>query len=429
MALSFTDALNEARRKALLTGMPLTDQETAGITNGWFNAQAGLANQNRANKLAQDQLAQNRWATQAQLDAAQKAATMQQVGNIANSGLSILGNDYLKSKAGESLIAQGYDKAAGYLGDAAGWAGEKVLGNVVPDLGASAAQMGSEAAGNLAAGAANAGAGLGADAGANGAAISAAPESFAMGGSASALTPALSSAAETGAGAGSLSGALSSATGTGSGVSLASTAPAAGFSAYLGPAGAGFAAPGLMNAIHKDSTENLGHNLSLGLIQDEGTANALGSAASGAAAGAAMGSIVPGVGTAIGAVIGGAAGLLKSVINTWICTATARHSRMEPQEEAIMLKLKNYASENHAGWWNSYYKNGTRLIDAIAEAEKDLPGFYENIRRVLIEPVCRIFEKDKEAAFQIYLFVTQTLFRAYMPELQFKPELKLKETK
>jgi len=166
----------------------------------------------------------------------------------------------------------------------------------------------------------------------------------------------------------------------------------------------------------------------LGLIQDEGAANAFGSAASGAAAGAAMGSFTP-VTAVAGAIIGGAAGLLKSVINTWLCTATARHSRMEPGEEEIMLKLKNYASENHTGWWNSYYKNGTRLIDAIAEAEKDLPGFYENIRRVLVEPVCGIFDKDKEAAFQIYLFVTQTLFKAYLPEIQFKPEPELKEAK
>lgn len=83
---------------------------------------------------------------------------------------------------------------------------------------------------------------------------------------------------------------------------------------YLGPVAAGFAAPGIINAIHKDSMENLGHNLSFGLIKNEKTSSMLGSAATGAAAGAAIGSVVPVVGTLVGGVVGGVAGLASSVI-------------------------------------------------------------------------------------------------------------------
>ncbi len=88
---------------------------------------------------------------------------------------------------------------------------------------------------------------------------------------------------------------------------------ATGALAYAAPAAAGYAAPKLVDAIHKDSMENIGHNLSLGLVRDEKSSKAFGSAATGAAAGAAIGSIVPGVGTAVGAVVGGIVGGLSSI--------------------------------------------------------------------------------------------------------------------
>jgi len=251
MALSFTDALNEARRRAVLTGIPLTDQETAGLTNGWFNAQAGLASQRRANKLAEEQLAQNRWATEAQLDAAEKASNKALAGNIGASVVQGLGTDYINKPEGESYLAKGANYAVDtYNG---------LMGNAAPSFGATEAPIGS----------------------------------FAMGGSKDAIAPLLSSLSNTGSGIGELSslgantpvsmapelakdlisqgstelsslGTLapeSSFAITGNAPALSSslstTAPSAGFSAYLGPAGAGFAAPGLINAIHKDSTENL----------------------------------------------------------------------------------------------------------------------------------------------------------------------------
>ena len=124
-----------------------------------------------------------------------------------------------------------------------------------------------------------------------------------------------------------------------------------------------------------------------------------------------------------GKVIGDVFDPLKGVsdlVGTWICTATAKHSRVKKTEEAVMKKLRIYAKENHPGWWNSYFKNGTHLVGEIAQQETDLPKFYDNIRKILIEPVVKTFDKDPEEAFQIYLFITQTLFKAYMPEFEFK---------
>lgn len=83
---------------------------------------------------------------------------------------------------------------------------------------------------------------------------------------------------------------------------------------FLAPAALGYSAPGIVNAIHKDSMENLGHNLSLGLAKDEKTGAMVGSVATGAAAGATVGSFIPVVGTAIGAVLGAAGGLVNSLI-------------------------------------------------------------------------------------------------------------------
>jgi hypothetical protein len=115
-------------------------------------------------------------------------------------------------------------------------------------------------------------------------------------------------------------------------------------------------------------------------------------------------------------------GAVHDLVGTWICTATEKNAHMTKKEEAVMSKLRSYAQENHPGWWDSYFKNGTHLVKEIAGQETDLPKFYENIRKILVEPVVKIFDKDHEKAFQIYLFVTQTLFKAYMPEFEFNSE-------
>lgn len=79
-------------------------------------------------------------------------------------------------------------------------------------------------------------------------------------------------------------------------------------------AGAGYAGPKLVEGIHPGSMENIGHNITGGLIRDEKTAKVFGSTATGAAAGAAMGTaVLPGPGTLVGGVIGAIAGGISEI--------------------------------------------------------------------------------------------------------------------
>lgn len=130
--IPFTDALSELRRKALLRGQPVTNQEKMGLQEGYFDAASALVPQTRAAKLAEDQLKENRRMTEMQISAADKARQNQLLSNVGGTTVSFLGSDYLKSKPGESMIAKGYNAFT----DAMGGAVDKIAGNLgmVPDL-------------------------------------------------------------------------------------------------------------------------------------------------------------------------------------------------------------------------------------------------------------------------------------------------------
>ncbi len=141
----------------------------------------------------------------------------------------------------------------------------------------------------------------------------------------------------------------------------------------------------------------------------------------GAGMGAIGGFIVGGpIGAAVGAVVGGLVGGASSLIDSWICTATNENAFMTKEEKEKMNLLKIHAIQNHFGWWNSYLKHGVELTRVISEKEKNLPEFYGSIRLILIEPVYK--EENIEKCFQIYLAITKMLFKAYMPEYEFKEE-------
>jgi hypothetical protein len=82
---------------------------------------------------------------------------------------------------------------------------------------------------------------------------------------------------------------------------------------YAAPAIAGYMGPKLLESAIPGSNENLGHNLSLGLIKGEKDATNFGRAAAGAAAGAAIGAIGGPVGAVAGGVIGAVTGFISSV--------------------------------------------------------------------------------------------------------------------
>jgi len=153
--------------------------------------------------------------------------------------------------------------------------------------------------------------------------------------------------------------------------------------------------------------------------ENAAVAGGVGGALGGALAGAAATSW-SGPGAIVGAVVGGVVGAASSLIDTHICTATNKVVGISVVEAVKMKVLKEYAIENHAGWWNSYFKYGPQLISAITEKENNLSEFYQMIRLVLIEPVSH--ETDMERCFQIYLGITKMLFMAYMPEFKFGEE-------
>ena len=153
--------------------------------------------------------------------------------------------------------------------------------------------------------------------------------------------------------------------------------------------------------------------------ENAAVAGGVGGALGGALAGAAATSW-SGPGAIVGAVVGGVVGAVSSLIDSHICTATNKVVGISVVEAVKMKVLKEYAIENHAGWWNSYFKYGPQLISAITEKENNLSEFYQMIRLVLIEPVSH--ETDMERCFQIYLGITKMLFMAYMPEFKFGEE-------
>ena len=203
---------------------------------------------------------------------------------------------------------------------------------------------------------------------------------------------------------------------TGSGVGMGATSVGG---AVLPGVGAGWVA----GQLGKSGTgQDIGKALMFnhgGEKENAAVAGGVGGALGGALAGAAATSW-SGPGAIVGAVVGGVVGAASSLIDTHICTATNKVVGLSVVEAVKMKVLKEYAIENHSGWWNSYFKYGPQLISAITEKENNLSEFYQMIRLVLIEPVSH--ETDIERCFQIYLGITKMLFMAYMPEFKFGEE-------
>ena len=203
---------------------------------------------------------------------------------------------------------------------------------------------------------------------------------------------------------------------TGSGVGMGATSVGG---AVLPGVGAGLVA----GQLGKSGTgQDIGKALMFnhgGEKENAAVAGGVGGALGGALAGAAATSW-SGPGAIVGAVVGGVVGAASSLIDTHICTATNKVVGLSVVEAVKMKVLKEYAIENHSGWWNSYFKYGPQLISAITEKENNLSEFYQMIRLVLIEPVSH--ETDIERCFQIYLGITKMLFMAYMPEFKFGEE-------
>lgn len=109
--------------------------------------------------------------------------------------------------------------------------------------------------------------------------------------------------------------------------------------------------------------------------------------------------------------------LQNKTFGTWICTAVKKHTYLTNDEEDVIAKLRVYAKEKHNKWFRLYLVHGMKLVNAIAKQEKDLKEFYTNIREILVKPVTELFDKDNEAAYQLYHKTTELLRSKYLPEL------------
>ena len=89
----------------------------------------------------------------------------------------------------------------------------------------------------------------------------------------------------------------------------------------MGPAMAGYGVPRLVDAIHRDSMENIGHNITFGGVQHAQTAKEVGSATVGGVAGALSGAVAgatstswSGPGAIVGGLVGAIAGLFGAKV-------------------------------------------------------------------------------------------------------------------
>jgi hypothetical protein len=106
--MNFTDALKEAKRRSMLTGQPITNQEELGLSNAFFESAHALAPEKRMQKLREDELAQQRQIASMQMDAAEKSGDKALISNIGQNAVSFVGTDYMKN-GDNSLITKGFN--------------------------------------------------------------------------------------------------------------------------------------------------------------------------------------------------------------------------------------------------------------------------------------------------------------------------------
>lgn len=216
---------------------------------------------------------------------------------------------------------------------------------------------------------------------------------------------------------------------SGTEATLGNTLSSAPLSLYVAPAIAGALAPGLVDSIHKDSMENLGHNLTFGIIRNQHDAITYGSATVGAGAGAlsglaigaSYGSVGGPVGAGIGAIIGGIAGAVSS--STWLCTATKNTVGLDEREMLDVIRLRRYALENHKGMMLFYLNEGSKLVNAIMDRNgiEGSKEFYRKLKDIMITPCLKfVKERNMEEAYQLYYDITEELFKEYLPDIEIK---------
>jgi hypothetical protein len=193
--------------------------------------------------------------------------------------------------------------------------------------------------------------------------------------------------AVSGAGAAGTEAGMAAAEGLMGGTTGASTLSTLPLAAYTGPAAAGFIAPGILNAIHEDSTENIGHLVGIGkIVGGEKEASAFGSATAGAGAGALAGLAIGGpIGAGVGAIIGGVAGLVSDILGGCIII-TACTDRHSPEVEVAREYRDKYMDNDQL---RGYYMIAEKVVPMMTTDK-----IRKRVKKYFVDPLVDCLKKD-----------------------------------
>lgn len=393
MAINFAETLMELKRRAQLSGRPLSQREIAAATTGWAESAAERNARQRALDISQ----QNADTTAASLEANKS----QFAENLA----------LQKSTTAEQLRLADEASKQGKTGQIISGVGNAAL------IYGAGKQMGLWGAGSTAPQAANTLAGL--------KTAQAAPEFFAVNQS---LAPSAGAGLEAGAAT------APAATTTGAGASSygSAVAPAAAVLAALAVRGsqgqldrdyqdrgsfAKFASapvtggvPALLDAAGVgDSNYFSKATGSLARAEEQAIGEPLDKLISGDVGGFAK--------SAISGVVEAPLTVVKGAVGTWLCTATDKHVGLSRAEKKAIAKLRRHAWKSHRQSLAAYVAKGPDLVDAIAKAETE-KDFYAELKEEMVVPVVALVAAGElEKAYELYRYVTVRLFREYAPHI------------
>lgn len=141
---------------------------------------------------------------------------------------------------------------------------------------------------------------------------------------------------------------------------------------YLIPGAAGAVVPSLVDMLHKDSMENLGHLLTGGLVGDEQAAKSIGSTATGAGIGFAIGGPV-------GGLVGAGAGFISSMLGGCIIV-TACTSRDSEEVNITRAYRDTYMTPEQL---RGYYV----LAEPTVFVMEKHPAFKKFVKKYLVDRI------------------------------------------
>lgn len=174
------------------------------------------------------------------------------------------------------------------------------------------------------------------------------------------------------AGSSTATGAVDTAAGWGAeGATAANSAGLSVGGSIVYPFAVGYSAPGLIDSLHKDSMENLGHNITGGAVRHEKTAKQVGGTVTGGAAGAIVGGFSAGASATSwsgpGAIVGGIIGALGGLAAESCIIVTACTDRNSYEVEITRQYRDKFLTGTQL---RGYYILAEKLVPTLENNEK-----------------------------------------------------------